>query len=277
MAQVNACEHLGPVLKTGVHSELREGLIALHVGQLRWPGRVRPPPRAHRVLHARRRRPPRRHVRAHRRARHGRDRDDRPRQRVRRLRLLVQGQGGRGQADHRHRGLRHAQHLALRQEAGAVERRRRRRRVRLRRLHPHDDVGREHQGHAQPVPALLARLDGGLLLPAPDRPRAADGVRRRTDRHDRLPVRRGPDLAAHRRLREGPRGGRRLPGDPRQGQLLPRADGPRARHRDPRPRRPAAPEQGPRHPAASRPTTRTTSTRRTPRPTSTCSASARAA
>ena len=44
-------------------------------------------------------------------------------------------------------------------------------------------------------------------------------------------------------------GGRRLPGHPRQGQLLPRADGPRALHRDPGARRPAAAEQGPRHPA----------------------------
>ena len=37
----------------------------------------------------------------------------------------------RGQADHRHGGLPHAQHLPLRAEAGALERRRRRRRLRL--------------------------------------------------------------------------------------------------------------------------------------------------
>ena len=93
-----------------------------------------------------------------------------------------------------------------------------------------------------------ASMEGFFYQPRADR-ELLDGVRRGPDRHHRLPVRRGADLAAHRRLREGPRGGRRLPGHPRQGQLLPRADGPRARHRDPGPRRPAAAEQGPRHPA----------------------------
>ena len=43
----------------------------------------------------------------------------------------------------------------------------------LGRLHPHDAARREHQGHAQPLPALLAGVDGGLLLPAARRPRAA--------------------------------------------------------------------------------------------------------
>ena len=43
-------------------------------------------------------------------------------------------------------------------------------------------------GHAQPVPALLRRLARGLLLQAPRRPRAARRVRRRPDRHHRLPV-----------------------------------------------------------------------------------------
>ena len=41
------------------------------------------------------------------------------------------------------------------------------------------------------------------------------------------PSRRGPDLAAHRRLRQGPRERGRVPGHLRQGQLLHRADGPR--------------------------------------------------
>ena len=80
----------------------------------------------------------------------------------------------------------------------------------------------------------------GLLLQAARRPRTARRVRRRPDRHHRLPVRRDPDLAAHRRLREGPGQRRRVPRHLRQGQLLPRADGPRPRHRDPGPRRPAA-------------------------------------
>ena len=59
--------------------------------------------------------------------------------------------------------------------------------------------------------------------------------------------------------------GRRLPGHPRQGQLLPRADGPRARHREPGPRRPAAAGQGPRRSRCWRPTTPTTSSARTRR------------
>ena len=81
---------------------------------------------------------------------------------------------------------------------------------------------------------------GGLLLQAPDGPRAARPARRGPDRHHRLPVRRGADLAAHRRLRQGPRGGRRVPRHLRAGPLLPGADGPRARHRAPGPGRPAA-------------------------------------
>ena len=45
----------------------------------------------------------------------------------------------------------------------------------------------------------------GLLLQAAHRPRAARRARQGPDRHHRLPVRRGPDLAADRRLRQGPR------------------------------------------------------------------------
>ena len=50
----------------------------------------------------------------------------------------------------------------------------RRRRVRRWRLHPPDDVGGEHRRDAQPVPAELAGLAGGVLLQAADGPRAAD-------------------------------------------------------------------------------------------------------
>ena len=70
------------------------------------------------------------------------------------------------------------------------------------------------------------------------------------DRHDRLPVRRGAGPPAPRQLRRGPAGRRRLPGHPRPGQLLPRADGPRPRHRDAGPRRAAPAGQGPADPAA---------------------------
>lgn len=36
--------------------------------------------------------------------------------------------------------------------------------VRRRCLHPYDDVGAEHRGYAQPLPARLASLHGGHLL-----------------------------------------------------------------------------------------------------------------
>ena len=138
---------------------------------------------------------------------------------------------------------------APRAQAGALERRRRRRRVGRWRLHPHDAAGRDHRGPAQPLPALVALLPRGAVLQAPGRPRAPGGVRRRPHRHHRLPVGRGADLAPDRRLRQGPAVRRRLPGHLRQGELLPRADGPRAVHRGAGPRRPAAPVEGPRHPA----------------------------
>ena len=177
------------------------------------------------------------------------DRHDRPRQRVRCLRVLVQGEGPRGEADHRHGGLLHAQHLPLRQEAGPLERRRRRRRLRLGLLHPHDAARGVHPGHAQPLPAQQPGQHGGVLLPAARRPRAPLGVRPRADR--------APPAARPARSRPGcasattPRPGRRRPTSRTSsaGQLLPRADGPRALHRAPGPRRPAQAQQGPRHPA----------------------------
>ena len=122
-----------------------------------------------------------------------------------------------------------------------------------------------------------ALVDRGLLLQAARRPRAARRVRRGADRHHRLPVGRGADLAAHRRLRQGPRRGRRLPGHLRPGQLLPRADGPRPVDRDPGARRPAPAVARTSASRRSRPTTRTTPTPTTRPPTSTCSASPRAA
>ena len=88
------------------------------------------------------------------RARHGRDRDDRPRQHVRGLRVLHARPRAHGdQADHRHWRPTARPAPRARAPAGPVERRRRRRRVGWRRLHPHDPAGRVHRGHAQPLPA----------------------------------------------------------------------------------------------------------------------------
>ena len=185
-----------------------------------------------------------------RRARHARGRDDRPRQPVRRLRVLPAGQGPRGQADHRHRGLRRPQHLAVRAASRQLLRRRPRRRLRPRRLHPHDAAQRDHRRDAQPVPDLHRRLARRVLPSPADRPRAARPAQQRADRHHRLPERRGPGSPASRQLRRRPAGGRRLPGHPRPGQLLPRADGPRPGDRDPGPRRVAPAGQGPADPAA---------------------------
>ena len=74
-----------------------------------------------------------------------------------------------------------------------------RRRLRRRRLHPHDAARREHRGHAQPVPAR--RPGPASRASSTSRgstascwPSYADGP----DRDHRLPVRRGPDLAAAR-------------------------------------------------------------------------------
>ena len=113
------------------------------------------------------------------------------------------------------------------QDPGALGRRWRRRCLRRRRLHPHDSALGEHAGHAQPVPVGLPRLARGLLLQAAGRPGTAGRVRQGADRHHRLPVRRGPDLAADRQLRQGGGLGCRIPGHLRQGELLPGADGPR--------------------------------------------------
>ena len=65
-----------------------------------------------------------------------------------------------------------------------------------------------------------------------------------------LPVRRGAGAPAPRQLRRGPPGRRGLPGHPRPGQLLPRADGPRPHHRDAGPRRAAQAGPGPADAAA---------------------------
>ena len=96
-----------------------------------------------------------------------------------------------------------------------------------------------------------------------DRELLAD-LRRRADRHHRLPVRRGADLPAARQVRRGARGRRGVPRHLRRRQLLPRADGPRPGDRVPGPGRPAPAGQGPRACRSSPPTTCTTPARRTP-------------
>ncbi len=218
------------------------------VGRL--PGLIRPPARAHRVLHARRRGATGGPHRAGCRAGDAGGGDDRPRQRVRGLRVLRQGQGGRGQADRRHRGLLHAQQPSGRPQGRQLLRRRARRRVGPGRLHPHDAALGDHRGHAQPVPAQHRLLARGLLQEAPHGPRAALPARPWTDRHDRLPVRRDPGAPALRPVRRRPRGRGGVPGHPRQAELLPRADGPRPVDREAGARRPDPPGPRPRHPAA---------------------------
>ena len=110
--------------------------------------------------------------------------------------------------------------------------------------------GRRRRWAAQPFPDRVAVQHRGSLPQAPDRPGAALDVRPGHHRHDRLPVRRGPDPAAARPVRRGGHGGGRLPRHLRAGQLLPRADGARPRHRAPGPRRPAPARQRARPAAA---------------------------
>ena len=90
--------------------------------------------------------------------------------------------------------------------------------------------------------------DGFFQHPRVDR-RAALPARPGHHRDHRLPLGRDPGPPAPRQLRGGPQDRRRLPGHPRPGQLLPRADGPRPRHRASCPRRPAEAVPGPAHPA----------------------------
>ncbi len=119
-----------------------------------------------------------------------------------------------------------------------------------RRLHPHDP--------ARPRPRPACTTCSGS--PAGPRWRASSTSPGPTARSSPSTARASspPPAARPARCRPGlrigdyekARAGRcRPPGHPRQGQLLPRADGPRARHREPRPRRPPAALEGPRHPA----------------------------
>ena len=89
-------------------------------------------------------------------------------------------------------------------DPGALGRRRRERRLRRRRLHPHD-----HAGRATPTGCTTCSgsapgrsLEGYFYKPRADR-ELLNRVRQGHHRHHRLPVRRDPDLAADRQLREG--------------------------------------------------------------------------
>ncbi len=127
--------------------------------------------------------------------------------------------------------------------------RRRRRRLGIGCVHAHDPPVGDDRGHAQPVPPLEPRLDRGLLLQAAHGSRAAADVLEGPHRHHRVRVGRGADPPAARAIRRGRAGGLRLPRPLRQGELLRRDHGPRARHRASDHGRPAAPGQAAR-PAA---------------------------
>ena len=91
--------------------------------------------------------------------------------------------------------------------------------------------------------------EGLLVEVGPDGQGDHRRARRRADGLHRLPVRRVADPAAARPDGRGAQGRRRVPGHLRQGELLPRADGPRPGHRDPGPRRPHRDRQEAEHPA----------------------------
>ena len=98
----------------------------------------------------------------------------------------------------------------------------------------------------------------GLLLQAAHGPRAAADLLTGRHRHDRLSVGRGADAAATRPVRRSSERGVRLPRHLRQGELLLRDHGPRARHRAPRSRRPAPARESSSACRSSPPTTCTT-------------------
>ena len=189
--------------------------------------------------------------RAGRRAGHAGGRDDRPRQRVRRLRVLHA----------RPRPPGSSRSSASRPTSPPTSRRFERKGVNFYDGGPDDVSDRGAYTHMTLLSETtegmhnLFRLstgawrDGFFKHPRMDRELLA-AARQGHHRHHRLPLRRGPGPPAPRPVRRRPQGRRRLPGHPRQGELLPRADGPRPRHREPGPRRAAAAGQGPPDPAA---------------------------
>ena len=145
-------------------------------------------------------------------------------------------------------------HPPLRQDPGALGRRRPSDDVSgSRRLHPHDPAAREtHRGHAQPVPDVVA----GHRSRATTSSRGWTASCCSTYGQGLIATTGCPSGEVQTRLRlgqydEAVRGGRRVPGHLRRGELLLRAHGPRPRHRAPRHEGPAPAGQGPR-PAAGR-------------------------
>ena len=125
-------------------------------------------------------------------------------------------------------------HARLDRTRVRLGRRRRGERRRLRRQGAYTHMtllARDDRGHAQPLPASPRWPASRASTASPGWTatcceRYGDGPHR----HHRLPVRRGADMWLRARQVRGPRaaGGGRLPGHLRQGELLRRADGPRA-------------------------------------------------
>ena len=142
----------------------------------------------------------------------------RSRRHVRRAPLLRGRTRGRGQADHRRRGLRRAR-LAVRTEPGRERGE----------VPPPHAAGGERDGLPQPAEARVRRLSGGLLPPAADGQAAA----RRACGGRRLPVGMPVERAVHAAARrpgpQGAGGGRRVPRHLRARSLLHGAAGPRHR------------------------------------------------
>ena len=159
----------------------------------------------------------------------------------------------RDQADHRRRGVRHAGHQPVRPDPGAVRAAGPgvRRRLGARRVHAHDAAGAEQRGPAQPLPRRRrwprsrARWASGRAWTATCCSAYSDGPHR----DHRLPVGRDADPPAAGPVGRGRARRRRAAGPVRQGVLLRRADGPRARHRDAGHQGPAAAGRDDRRPA----------------------------
>ena len=187
-----------------------------------------------RVQHARRREPPAGSRDRRARAPHARARAHRPR-RDARLRGVLQGgaQAGR-EADPRLRGLRDGRQ-PLGPHADVLRRRGK----------PPPGAARSRRGGLpEPDEAHVARLPGGLLLPAPHRPRAARAALRGSPRLDGVPEGRGALALARREGGAGARDARLLP-EILQGSRLVGSAGPRHRGRAARDPHAATSRSGP--------------------------------
>ena len=182
---------------------------------------------------------------------------DRSRRPVRRGRLLPGGEGEGDQADHRRRDLRRPPLHARQGGQGRQP------------ALPPRPAREGPRGVPEPGPPADRRPPRGLLLQASHRPRAPGPPRRGPRGPLRLPGWRDPQVAGGGRLGAGPAPGGGVRRHLREGQLLPRAPGPRhppagapqraapapgaggraAARRDQRPPlRPPVPGRGPRRP-----------------------------